>query len=329
MGDTRFPALQFFSGAEMHKGIVFAFGCGFASAIMSTAGQSGSGLGVLLANFAMLPPIMIGLAYGTRSAAIASLTGLFAVVALSNLVAGGIYGVTIAFPSWLVVRYGLMNRTPSGGDIQWYPVGHTLAKLAGYGAMVLVLAAIANFDTEGGFRGAVEDLLGRFFADRIGGGDIERSILVERTVQYFPGIAVAGWLLVVTINSVLAQYLLARRDLQVRPTPRYSQLEAPEWLYWALVGSAVLALAGGEQFEYIGRNLVVVFAAPFFFIGLGIVHLLVRRFSLPGMALMAFYILLVVLGWPMVAVAGLGFFEQWTGLRKRYVGLSNDPEEEE
>ena len=329
MGDTRFPALQSFSGAEMHKGIVFAFGCGFASAIMSTAGQSGSGLGVLLVNFAMLPTIMIGLAYGTRSTAIASLTGLFTVIALSNLFAGGIYGVTIAFPCWLVVRYGLMNRTPSGGTVEWYPIGNTLANLAGYGAMVLALAAVVNFNEEGGFRGAVENLLGTFFASRIGGSDVEQSILIERTVNFFPGLAVAGWLLVVTVNTVLAQMLLSRRGLQVRPTPSYSRLDAPEWLYWALVGAAVLALAGGEKFEYIGRNLAIVFAAPFFFIGLGIVHLLVRRLSLPGMALAAFYIFIVVLGWPMVAVAGLGFFEQWAGLRERYVGLSNDHEEEE
>ncbi|MDG2032980.1 MAG: DUF2232 domain-containing protein [Rhodospirillales bacterium] len=313
----------------MHKGIALAFGCGLASALMSYAGHSGSGLGVLLANFAMLPLIIVGLAYGTRSTAVASLSGVVAVIAFSNLLAGGIYGVTIAAPAWLVVRYGLMSRAPLSGGLQWYPIGNTLAMLTGYGATVLILAALTNFDAEGGFKGAVSNLLGDFFESRIGGSEAAQSALVSRTVNFFPGVALAGWLLLVTVNAVLAQAFLARRGLQVRPTPNYTRLDAPEWLYWALAAAAVLVLVGGEQVAFVGRNLAIVFAAPFFFTGLGIIHLLMRKSPLPFMALSAFYIFITILGWPMLAVAALGFFEQWAGLRQKYGGLANDTEEEE
>ena len=78
----RFPVLRLSSGTEMHKRIVLAFGCGVASALMSSAGHSGSGIGVILANFAMLPLIIVGLAHGTRSTAVASLTGIIALIAL-------------------------------------------------------------------------------------------------------------------------------------------------------------------------------------------------------------------------------------------------------
>ena len=304
----------------MHKGIVFAFGCGFASAMMSTSGQSGSGLGVLLANFAMFPIIMIGLARGTKSTAIAALAGVVAVTTFSSIFAGGIYGFTIGIPSWLLVRYGLMNRANPSGSVEWYPVGNALAKLAGYGAIAIAIAAIANMESEGGFRGAVEHLLDKLFTSRLGGSDVERSLLVDRTVEFFPGIAVAGWLLLISINAILAQGILTRRGVQVRPTPNYSRLEAPEWLYWAWVGSAILTLFGGPHATYIGFNLVIIFTAPFFFIGLGIIHLLVKNLSLPILALSAVYIFIVILGWPMLAVAGLGFFEQWLGLRKKYCG---------
>ncbi len=313
----------------MYKEIVLAFGCGFASAMMSSAGHSGSGLGVLLANFAILPLIIVGLAHGMRSTAVASLTGVIAVIAFSNLLAGGIYGVTIAAPAWLVVRYGLMSRAPLLGGVQWYPIGNTFAMLTGYGATVLILVALTSLDAEGGFKGAVSNLLGDFFEGRIGGSEAAQSALVSRTVPFFPGVAVAGWLLLVTVNTVLAQALLARRGLQMRPTPDYTRLNAPEWLYWALAAAAVLVLVGGEQVAFIGRNLAIVFATPFFFIGLGIIHLLMRKFSLPFMALGAFYIFITVLGWPMLALAALGFFEQWAGLRQKYGGLANDPEEEE
>ncbi len=326
---ARFPVLRLSSGTEMHKRIVLAFGCGLASALMSTAGHSGSGIGVLLANFAMLPLIIVGLAHGTLSTAVASLTGMIALIAFSNLLVGGIYGVTIAIPAWLVVRYGLMSRAPRSRALQWYPVGKILAMLTGYGATVLVVAALTHFDTDGGFKGAVANLLGDFFESRIGGSAEVQSALVNRTVNLFPGIAVAGWLLLVVVNAVLAQALLARRGLQARPTPNYAQLDAPEWLYWGLFVAAVLILFGGEQVAFIGRNLAIVFAAPFFFLGLGVIHLLMRRFPLPFMALSAFYIFIMILGWPMLAVAALGFFEQWAGLRLKYGGLAKDLEEEE
>ena len=126
----------------MHKGIVLAFGCGLASALMSYAGHSGSGLGVLLANFAMLPLIIVGLAYGTRSTAVASLTGVIAVIAFSNLLAGGIYGVTIAAPAWLMVRYGLMSRAPLSGSLQWYPIGNTLAIVTGSSVAITLFSPL-------------------------------------------------------------------------------------------------------------------------------------------------------------------------------------------
>ena len=326
---ARFPVLSLSSGTEMHKRIVLAFGCGIASALMSSAGHSGSGIGVLLANFAMLPLIIVGLAHGTRSTAVASLTGTIALISFSNLLVGGIYGATIAIPAWLVVRYGLMSRTPQAGALQWYPVGKILAILTGYGATIFVIAALTHFDTDGGLKGAVANLLGDFFESRIGGSAEVQSALVDRTVNIFPGIAVAGWLLLVVINAVLAQALLGRRGLQTRPTPNYARLDAPEWLYWGLVAAVVLILFGGEQVAFIGRNLAIVFAAPFFFLGLGVIHLLMRRFPAPLMALSAFYIFIMVLGWPMLAVAALGFFEQWAGIRLKYGGLANDVKEEE
>ena len=326
MGMARCPVLQLPSGTEMHKQIALAFGCGLTSALMSSAGHSGSGLGVLLANLAMLPLIIVGLAYGAGNSAIASLTGVVALITFSNLLVGGIYGVTIAAPAWLVAHFGLRSRAPLPHAMKWYPIGDTLAILTIYGATVLIIAAVTNLDAEGGFKGAVANLLGDFFESRIGGSETAQSAIVSRTVNFFPA---SRWLAsAVTVNAVLAQALLARRGLQVRPTPHYAQLCAPEWLYWALAAAAVLILVGGEQIAFLGRNLAIVFAVPFFFIGLGVIHLLMRNFPMPILALSAFYIFITVLGWPMVAVAALGFFEQWAGFRVKYGSPANDIEEE-
>ena len=50
---------------------------------------------------------------------------------------------------------------------------------------------------------------------------------------------------------------------------------------------------------------------------------------LGSLSVFSFYILIMVLGWPMLAVAALGFFERWAGFRLKYGGLANDLKEEE
>ena len=98
---------------------------------------------------------------------------------------------------------------------------------------------------------------------------------------------------------------------------------------WFFVIAAIIALLGGGEIKFLGQNLALILATPFFFLGLGVIHLLMRRFPAPLMALSAFYIFIMVLGWPMLAVAALGFFEQWAGIRLKYGGLANDVKEEE
>ena len=89
---------------------LLAFACGILSGILSTAGQSNTAIVIVFAHFAMLPIITVGLGYGTRSASIAALCGFFTVILVTDIFSGCLYGITIAFPCWFVVRHGLLNR---------------------------------------------------------------------------------------------------------------------------------------------------------------------------------------------------------------------------
>ena len=82
---------------------------------------------------------------------------------------------------------------------------------------------------------------------------------------------------------------------------------------------AVWAL-GTDDVAFIGRTLSMVFATPYFLLGLAVIHRLVSKWPLRRLFLIIFYImLLLLLDWPsFAAVVGLGFAEQWLGLRRRY-----------
>ena len=106
----------------------------------------------------------------------------------------------------------------------------------------------------------------------------------------------------------------------LRPSPAYAGLELPQWMTWPLLGSAALALLGSGEIEYTGRNLAMVLAVPYFFLGLAVIHTWARRLSFTGLILASFYLVLLLSGWVMLVVAGTGMLEQWRGLRKEAPG---------
>ena len=304
----------------MIKAYVIGLVLGVLSAYFSLAGQTFSLIGLIFAQFAMLPIVLTGLAYGTRAVSLAMLSGIFTVILNTGLINGAIYGVIIAFPCWLLARYSLMHRKLPSGDVDWYPIGQILGKITGFSALLLALATIANINFQGELYQASERLFGNEFLESLTIKDqLNGKLLLGELVHYFPGILFLSWLILLTINTVFAQSILTWSGMAIRPTPNYSELKAPEWLNWALLGASIIALLKGNSIEILGRNLVIIFAVPYFFIGMGLIHMIVKKFALSNFALTAIYLLIITLVWPMIIVVLLGFFEPFTSLRSRYV----------
>jgi hypothetical protein len=69
------------------------------------------------------------------------------------------------------------------------------------------------------------------------------------------------------------------------------------------------------------HNLVLILAAPYFFLGLAVVHSLARLAPSKVFVLTTFYVALgVFFAFAGAAVVGLGVIEQWAGVRRRFVG---------
>ena len=73
-----------------------------------------------------------------------------------------------------------------------------------------------------------------------------------------------------------------------------------------------------DDLGYLGRNIAMVFAVPYFLGGLAVVHGLVREVAFSGVLLGTFYLVVIISGWALVVVAGVGIIEQWAGLRSRF-----------
>ena len=63
--------------------------------------------------------------------------------------------------------------------------------------------------------------------------------------------------------------------------------------------------------------MMIALSVPFCLAGLAVLHAAARRLTHPVMALVGFYTVAAMFGWPFLAVAVLGLLESWLGLRHR------------
>jgi hypothetical protein len=313
----------------MSRQTLIALGGGGVSAVVSAAAASATPSALLFVHLAPLPLFLVGLGGGAMAATIAGIGGLLIAGFLGGFLAAAVYAVIHALPAWLVTRQSLRQRTLADGTVAWYPIGNALAELAVLGAIVFFAATMAVWTDGGSIVGSVSSYLDTVLSIIMPGlAEADRGPLVAMMTAIFPGVSAAWWLLIAVLNGVLAQAILTRMGKSLRPSPRYSDLTAPDWLSWLVVGAAAMALFGPGELEYMGRNLVMILAVPYFLVGLAVAHSLVARLPSPGMLLAVFYIVVIFSGWAMMAIAGVGLIEQWVGLRRRFAAPGNGQEVE-
>ncbi|MFC1672905.1 DUF2232 domain-containing protein [Pseudomonadota bacterium] len=336
------------------KHTFLALGAGILSGVLSLAAQSSASFAVVyLVLLLPLPMLMVGLSLGTRPAAIAVATATV-IVGSVDQVAGMMFALVHALPIWLVVRLALTGPTgpvanipertgeqsPEGRETSstfgdrilgrvkdwegetdlpprdegWLPAGRLIAVITVMAAVGILIAALSS---AGSFEETVREHLINAF-DEIGGKQ-DQDVLKDAAVMFaalFPGAVAGMWAILLVFDTVIAQALLARGGRNIRPSPRLRELTLPDWLSWVLIVAAVAALMGPGDVGYTGRNLAMVLAVPFYFLGLAVLHKMASLVTFSGMLMAMFYVAMFT-GWFILVVAGLGLLEQWVGLKKR------------
>jgi len=308
------------------KVILFAVGAGALSAILSVSLVTGSGLALILAYLASFPLFIVGLGNGGKPAAIAAFTGIVLTTLMGGPFTGAIYAVMNAFPSWLAIRLVLTSRTRDGKD-EWFPIGNVLTTFSGYGSALLVLGiAFMPLGSESllqlvkGFLSATLNTLAATLNAE------QKGEIVDQIAYIFPAMVLISWMLMTTINAVLAQGVLSKSGKALRPSPNYGEMTLPDFASWVFILCAAITVFGSGDVEYIARNLTMVMALPFMALGLTIIHKLVRMTRFAGALLAAFYLLMLLSIWVALPVIGLGLIEQWIGLRKKILALTPSQE---
>ncbi|MBI3451449.1 MAG: DUF2232 domain-containing protein [Rhodospirillales bacterium] len=299
-----------------------AVGAGVASAMLYSSLLLGAPGALIFAYLAHLPLFAVGLWVGVGGVLIASLAGTVFVAVVGSAMLAGFFAVLNAAPAILLSRQALLNRARPDGSTEWYPPGKlvlTLASLAA-GAFIGLMAYVGPQQIEDTLAEFLRRGLTNMMADAPSSDRV--ATMARQIAHFFPGIVAASWMVMVAVNGALAQGLLVRFGRNARPSLAVADIELPIWL----AGAAAIAALGAQlpSFSsfvgFVGTNLLVVAIVAYVFAGLAVVHTFARRWSASAFWLIAVYVLMITLGWPIVLVAGLGFIEPWAKLRQRFAG---------
>jgi hypothetical protein len=230
------------------------------------------------------------------------------------------FAVLIAAPTMVLVRQALLSRIDANGRLEWYPPGRLVMWLVGIGMATFL---IAIFFISGGR--SVEERLNRVFSAGLsaymGPAAAAQLQSIVDWLAALPTLIGLFWLLLLALNGILAQGLLAGFRHNIRPSPAIGSIELPRsaGIVTAVIGG--LAMLAGGWLEFVARNLLVLLTVAFFFAGLGVVHGLLRPSSNRLPALIGFYALVVLFFYPVMALIALvGFIDHWAHFRRRFGG---------
>jgi hypothetical protein len=294
-------------------------GAGVLSALLFLAVAVGSPGALILGYLAPLPLFAMGLGAGLISVATAGATAAALVGAIAGLIPAATFAALLVAPAVVLVRQALLSRIDANGRLEWYPAGRLLMWLIGIGAGLFVVATL--FVSGGrGVEERLRNVFGSALSAYVGPAPASQLKPVVEFLSAYPAVIVLSWLVMLALNAILAQGLLARFQHALRPSPPVASIELPRAVGAVTAVAALLAALAAGWLEFAARNVLVLLGLAFFFAGLGVVHGLMQQVSQRLLALVGFYVFVLVFGWPILLVTVVGFVDHWVHFRQRFGG---------
>lgn len=298
--------------------------------LLAVAGGAVSAL-LLLSLFgalvAQLPILLVGFTLGIGGALISGAVAAIAVAAALGAVSGLEFALQHVFPALLIAWLALRSYEAADGTVIWPPPGRIVGWLCAAALAGVLIASLTGAPED--LEEALKIMLGRAF-ENMANPPSEQQLdrYVRLVATYYPGGAAMMAMWISLANAVLAQRLAVQLGRNIRPTPRYRDLELP-----VLVGSGAAAAALGTflsgDMGIFAANALIVLLAPFLFQGLAVIHAVSVGWPGRGAVLVLLYLLIFSFGGTVAAlVAALGVLEPYLQLRRRFANRGQGRENE-
>ncbi|QDW39237.1 hypothetical protein FFI89_020060 [Bradyrhizobium sp. KBS0727] len=314
---------------------LIALAAGSASALMFASIISGALISLVLFYLSPLPLMVTAIGWGPLAATIGGIAAASGLGAMFGLPYCAAFALTVALPAWWLGHLALLGRpmqsaaptadaAPAAPTLEWYPVGRILLWIAGFAALTTIAAMLTlGTDAEtitGTLRRGLLRILGP--RDAASAGDVERWVAALSLIA--PPAAAIVAMMTLTLNLWLAGKIAATSGRLHRPWPDLKTAELPPMTLVVLSVAMALCFVGGlaALFAQIATAALMMAYA---FTGFAVLHTLTLTMKSRAIWLSCTYAIVVVFGWPVLAMIVLGLADAVFGFRQRYLRGKQPP----
>ena len=302
--------------------VLIALAAGAASALMFASTISGALISLLLFYLAPLPLMVAGLGWGPLSATIGGIAAAVGLGALFGLPYCIAFALIIALPAWWLGHLALLGRplatssppANDGASLEWYPVGRILLWVAAFAA-IMTAAALLSLGSDaptitGTMRSALTSLM-----ESAQITPTQRGI--DALVKIAPTAAALVAMMTLTLNLWLAAKITATSGRLHRPWPELRNAALPPMTLATLCVAIAFCFTGG-LLAMLAQIVATVLVVAYALIGFAVLHTVTLALKSRALWLSCTYTIVIVFGWPMLAMTALGLADAVFGIRQRY-----------
>lgn len=297
--------------------VALAAGC--ASALMFVSVVSGALISLVLFYLAPLPLMVAALGWGSTTALVGSAVTCAGIGLIFGIPYMTAFALTVALPGWWLGRLAMLARTADQDAIpslHWYPAGRLVLWSATFAALTTIAALLSLGSDAATINEVLRHGLTRIFGAAEGAEPAETDNLVAVLATIAPAAATMVTMAALTLNLWLAAWIAQTSGRLTRPWPTLSLMEFPPLTLSFLATALVLCFAGGLPAlfaQIVATALIVAYAL----VGFAVLHTLTQSVALRGLWLAGSYAIVIVFGWPLIAVALVGVADAVFGFRRR------------
>lgn len=316
--------------------VLIALIAGAASALMFASIISGALISLVLFYLAPLPLMVAAIGWGPLCASLGGIAAAIGLGALFGLPYCIAFAVTVALPAWWLGHLVLLSRPadhvapdaatepPAEQVLEWYPVGRILLWLAGF-ATLTTIAALLTLGTDaetilGTLRRGLMRLLRATDPQSSG----EAGQLVDALVRIAPAGATIIAMMTLTLNLWLSAKVTATSGRLRRPWPDMRTAELPPMTLVALCIALAFCFTSG-LLAIVAQITAAALMMGYALTGFAVLHTLTLALKNRALWLGSTYAVVVVFGWPVIAMVILGLADAVFGFRERFLRSRQPP----
>ncbi|MBR0813315.1 DUF2232 domain-containing protein [Bradyrhizobium diazoefficiens] len=302
---------------------------GAASALMFASIISGALISLVLFYLAPLPLMVASIGWGPLCASLGGIAAAIGLGALFGLPYCIAFAVTVALPAWWLGHLVLLSRPaehvapeaaagpPAEPELEWYPVGRILLWLAGFAALTTVAALLTLGTDAETILGTLRRGLMRLLRATDPQSSGEAGQLVDALVRIAPAGATLIAMLTLTLNLWLSAKITATSGRLRRPWPNMMTAELPPMTLVALCIALAFCFTGG-LLAIVAQITAAALMMGYALTGFAVLHTLTLTLKSRTFWLGSAYAVVVVFGWPVIAVVILGLADAVFRFRDRF-----------